>query len=117
MFDIGPGELLALAVIALLVIGPDKLPRYAAEAARFLRQLRQVVNNARTEVQREIGPEMDSLSLAELNPHNLVRKHLLDPSEDLDLGREDAPARPRTPPNGAGRDPSGAPPPYDADAT
>jgi sec-independent protein translocase protein TatB len=95
VFDIGTGEVLALAVVALLVLGPDKLPRYAAEAARFLRQLRSMANDARTEVTRELGPELDGLDLRELNPRSLIRKHLLDPVDDLD-DDEDEDDRPVT---------------------
>jgi sec-independent protein translocase protein TatB len=97
VFDIGTGEVLALAVIALLVLGPEKLPRYAAEAARFLRQLRNMANDARNEVTRELGPELEGLDLRELNPRSLVRKHLLDGLDDDD---DDRPAprerQPRT---------------------
>ena len=82
-FDIGPLELVALAVIAMLVLGPDKLPRYAADAARVLRQVRRMANDAKTEMSRELGPELQDISMADLNPRSLVRKHLLDPL-DLD---------------------------------
>ena len=78
-FDIGPLELVALAVIALLVLGPDKLPRYAADAARMLRQVRRMASDAKAEVSRELGPELQDISMADLNPRSLVRKHLLDP--------------------------------------
>jgi len=46
-FDIGPLEFVALAVIALLVLGPDKLPRYAADATRMLRQVRRMASDAK----------------------------------------------------------------------
>jgi sec-independent protein translocase protein TatB len=82
-FDIGALELVALAVIAMLVLGPDKLPRYAADAARVLRQVRRMANDAKTEMSRELGPELKDISMADLNPRSLVRKHLLDPV-DLD---------------------------------
>ena len=82
-FDIGPLELIALAVIAMLVLGPDKLPRYAADAARVLRQVRRMANDAKTEMSRELGPELQDISMADLNPRSLVRKHLLEPV-DLD---------------------------------
>ena len=82
-FDIGPLELVALAVIALLVLGPDKLPRYAADAARVLRQVRRMAGDAKAEVGRELGPELQDISMSDLNPRSLVRKHLLDPL-DLD---------------------------------
>jgi sec-independent protein translocase protein TatB len=82
-FDIGPLELIALAVIAMLVLGPDKLPRYAADAARVLRQVRRMANDAKSEMSRELGPELQDISMADLNPRRLVREHLLDPV-DLD---------------------------------
>ena len=84
-FDIGPLELVALAVIALLVLGPDKLPRYAADAARVLRQVRRMASDAKAEVSRELGPELQDISMADLNPRSLVRKHLLDPVDLDDL--------------------------------
>jgi sec-independent protein translocase protein TatB len=70
VFDIGTGEIIALAVLALLVLGPDKLPRYAAEAARFLRQMRTLASDAKNEVSRELGPELNGLGLRELNPRH-----------------------------------------------
>jgi sec-independent protein translocase protein TatB len=75
--------MIALAVLGLLVLGPDKLPGYAADAARFVRQLRNLANDAKSEVRRELGPELDGLDLRELNPRSLVRKHVLD-GLDLD---------------------------------
>jgi sec-independent protein translocase protein TatB len=95
-FDIGPLELIALAVIAMLVLGPDKLPRYAADAARLLRQVRRMANDAKSEMSRELGPELQDISMADLNPRSLVRKHLLDPLDLDDLDDLEAPDGPRT---------------------
>ena len=123
MLDVGLGEMLGLIVVALLVIGPDKLPRYAADAARFLRQIRRVINNAREEVSREIGPELQDLSLAELNPRSLLRKHVLDPDdEDLRVDLDEAPSRRQAPARRSepARQPEldgETPPPYDPDTT
>jgi sec-independent protein translocase protein TatB len=119
VFDIGAGEFIALAIVALIVLGPEKLPRYAAEAARVLRRVRQMANEARAEVRRELGPEFNDLSLRDLNPRSVVRKHLLDP---VDLDSLDGPAqqsRPAARP-AARREPqagAGTPPPYDPDTT
>ena len=115
-FDIGPLELIALAVIAMLVLGPDKLPRYAADAARVLRQVRRMANDAKAEMSRELGPELQDISMADLNPRTLVRKHLIEPLEldDLDgLGRPGS-TGPRNKPAANGEV---SPPPYDEDAT
>jgi len=118
VFDIGPGEFIGLAIVALIVLGPEKLPRYAADAARMLRQVRRMASEARAEVSRELGPEMKDLSLTDLNPRSLVRKHLLDPIDldDLDdVGSK--PAARRGPGERPGPAANGAPPPYDEDAT
>ena len=119
MFDIGTGEMLALAVLALLILGPEKLPQYAQEAARFLRQLRTMANEARTEVTRELGPELDGLDLSDLNPRALVRKHLLDPLDDDDDEDEDTGTRPtRSQQTSRHRSESSSPDaPYDPDTT
>ncbi len=125
--DIGLGEWIGLAVVALVVIGPDKLPRYAAEAGRMLRNLRTMANNAREEVTRELGPEFSNVDLADFTPRGLVRKHLLEPI-DLDdlsdfttLGDDDPPAKRRSPggPPAPREGGSGSPrpPSYDEDAT
>jgi sec-independent protein translocase protein TatB len=117
VFDIGTGELLALAVLALLVLGPEKLPEYAAEAARFIRQLRKMANEARTEVTRELGPELEGLDLRDLNPRALVRKHLLDPLDDDDDEDEDPPEPRRAQAPRHRSDSSSADAPYDPDTT
>jgi len=38
MLDIGAGELLGLALVALVLLGPSKLPAFAADAARFIKK-------------------------------------------------------------------------------
>ena len=126
MLDIGAGEFIGLAIIAMIVLGPEKLPRYAAEAARVLRKIRQVADDARADVRRELGPEFDNVSLRDLNPRSMVRKHLLDPI-DLDSlenpvgnsgngsgGKPAARRGPGEPPSGSS---AATPPPYDPDAT
>lgn len=122
MLDIGAGEFIALAIIALIVLGPEKLPRYAAEAARMLQRLREVATSARADVRRELGPEFKDISLGDLNPRSLVRKHLLDPIDldsldDLDGSRRapDKPASRRGPGEPPTRSPD--PAPYDPDTT
>jgi sec-independent protein translocase protein TatB len=111
------GEFLGLAVVALLVLGPDKLPKFASDAARFLHQVRKMANTARDDVRRELGPELQGISLEDLNPRTALRKHVLDPLDvdgDLDLDSDDGPARAR---KTAETQPNTAPPPYDPDTT
>ena len=129
--DIGLGEWIGLAIVALIVLGPEKLPRYAADAGRMLRQLRKMANEARAEVTKELGPDLQDLGLADLNPRTLVKKHLLDPIDLDELDDLDAPptrsakptsAKPTSAGGPAERPPTapaapGTPPPYDEDAT
>jgi sec-independent protein translocase protein TatB len=89
MFDIGFGEFLAIALIALLVFGPDRLPQMAADAARLIRELRRMASGARRELAESLGPEFGDLNVSDLNPSTFVRRHLLDGlDEDLDLSKD-----------------------------
>jgi len=107
MFNhVGWSELIVLAVVGLIVLGPDRLPKAAAEAAKMLRQLRGMARNATADLKAELGPEMADLDLRSLHPRRIVSSALWD---------EDNPPAPGTQ--------TYAPlapderPPYDADAT
>lgn len=77
-FDLSFTKLLILAVIALVVFGPDRLPSLAVQAGRMLRELRRMAEGARTELQDQLGPEFSQFDINDLNPKHFVRKHLLD---------------------------------------
>jgi len=77
-FDLNFTKLLFLAVIALVVFGPDRLPGLAAQAGRLLRELRRMAEGAKSELQDSLGPEFSQFDVADLNPRNFVRKHLMD---------------------------------------
>jgi sec-independent protein translocase protein TatB len=77
-FDLNFTKLLILAVVALVVFGPDRLPGLAAQAGRMLRELRRMADGARTELQDQLGPEFSQFDINDLNPKHFVRKHLLD---------------------------------------
>lgn len=82
MGGLGFGEILALVVIALLVFGPDKLPKAASQAGRALRQLRGMATSAQEDLRRGLGPEFQNFDVNDLNPRRFVRKHLLEGDED-----------------------------------
>ena len=54
MFDIGFWEIGLIAVIALLVVGPERLPKVAYEAGKWFGKLQRFVRNARMELEREL---------------------------------------------------------------
>ena len=84
MFDLSLPKLLVLAVIALVIFGPNELPTIAAQAGRALRDLRQIAESAKNDLREGLGPEFADLEIEDLNPRRFVRKHL---SGDLTAGQ------------------------------
>ncbi len=54
MFDIGFWELVMIATIALLVVGPDKLPAFAQQTGKWLGKFRRLINNLQRELKQEL---------------------------------------------------------------
>ena len=57
MFDIGFSELLLVGLIALLVLGPERLPVAARTAGLWIGRLKRSFNSIKSEVEREIGAD------------------------------------------------------------
>jgi sec-independent protein translocase protein TatB len=83
-FDIGPLELVALVILAILVFGPEKLPKVIQDVSGFIRKVRQFSDNARDDIRSELGPEFKDFDFQDLNPKTFARKHLLD-GDDMGL--------------------------------
>ncbi len=74
MFNIGPVELVVLAIVGLVVLGPDRLPGLARDAARMLRTLRELATGARQQLKDELGPEFADVDLRNLDPRTAVQR-------------------------------------------
>ncbi|MDQ2795588.1 MAG: Sec-independent protein translocase protein TatB [Actinomycetota bacterium] len=74
MFNVGPMELMVLAIVGLVVLGPDKLPGLARDAAQLLRTLRDLATGARQQLRDELGPEFADVDLRNLNPRTAVAR-------------------------------------------
>ncbi|RKN47084.1 sec-independent translocase [Streptomyces hoynatensis] len=83
-FDIGSLEFITLVVLAILVFGPEKLPKMIQDAARVLRKIREFSDSAKQDIRAELGPEFKDFEFEDLNPRTFARKHLLD-NDDLGL--------------------------------
>jgi sec-independent protein translocase protein TatB len=76
-------KLLIIAVIAVFLIGPDRLPGYAAQLARLVRTLRGFADGAKDRMREEMGPEFDEVDWKKLDPRQydprrIIREALLE---------------------------------------
>ncbi|MDH4293694.1 MAG: Sec-independent protein translocase protein TatB, partial [Betaproteobacteria bacterium] len=55
MFDIGFSELMVIAVVALIVIGPERLPRVARAAGHLFGRMQRYVNDVKSDISREMA--------------------------------------------------------------
>lgn len=91
MFGINGGEAIIILVVAILVIGPERLPKYAEQLAGLVKRARVLMADAKEKVSEELGPEITDVDWAQLDPRRydprrIVRDALLD----------DTPPTPRT---------------------
>ncbi len=129
--NVGWGEMLVLVIAGLVILGPERLPGAIRWTSGALRQARDYISGATSQLREDLGPEFEDLRepLSELNklrgmtPRAALTKHLLDGDDSIFTGKFDgaetntkkplsAPAPgPVTPP-----DPP-ASTPFDTDAT
>jgi sec-independent protein translocase protein TatB len=86
MFDIGIGEILIMAVVGLLIFGPDRLPHAAADAAKWLKQLRAMASGAKQDLADSAGVDLGGTvetlkSLQEFHPRRIAASMFDDSSE------------------------------------
>jgi sec-independent protein translocase protein TatB len=87
VFDLSLPKLLVLTVVALVIFGPNELPKIASQAGRALRDLRKIAEAAKNDLREELGPEFAGFDLEDLDPKRFVHKHLFDNAE-ADQGAE-----------------------------
>jgi sec-independent protein translocase protein TatB len=112
VFDLNISKLLILAVIALVIFGPNELPKMAAQAGRALRDLRRVAEGAKNDLREGLGPEFADFEIEDLNPKRFVQKHFLD-----DLNGDAPTSAPQPARANGSRLAPGERPPFDSDAT
>lgn len=86
-FDIGAGELIGLAVLGLILVGPERLPKLASEAAKLVRKIQQFSHSATAELRENLGPGFEDLKPSDLNPKTFIRKQLAEALEEDDRTR------------------------------
>ena len=80
MFEnLGGLEIVGLVLVALFIIGPERLPKVISDTMGFLRKVRTMARNATSDLSRELGT---TIELEDLHPKTFLRKHLLSEAEE-----------------------------------
>ena len=116
MASVNGWEFIALIVLAVVILGPERLPEYAAKLGRLVRQARAMAEGAKGQLREQMGPDFDDIDWRQYDPRQydprrIVREALLDPSPT------EADGSPSPYSAGAGGHDAARPTPYDDDAT
>ena len=114
--NIGWGEILIIAVVALFIFGPERLPHVAKDAADGLKKARRAVTGVREQVNDSLGDDLAhlrDLDLRQYHPKTFIRNQLF---ADDEVPTRAAAATAATYTTGRSRD-RATPPPFDSDAT
>jgi sec-independent protein translocase protein TatB len=76
MFDFGVGEVAGLVVLALILVGPERMPRVAGDLAKMIRKVRALTNTATAEIRENLGPGFEDLTPSDLNPKTFIKRHV-----------------------------------------
>ena len=81
MFGINPGEFALLALVAIVVIGPERLPSYSRELREWVLKGRTMWQQGKEQLQADVGDDIDwkSLDPRQYDPRRIVREALYEP--------------------------------------
>ncbi len=90
MFGLSGEKLLILGIIAVIVLGPERLPEYAKGLANIIKNIRKMAEGAKTQIKDELGPEYEDVDWRKLDPRQydprrIIREAL---TEDLNFSVE-----------------------------
>ena len=88
MFGINGGEFIILAILAVIILGPERLPEYAAKLAHGIRKARVMAEGAKTQLKDQLGPEYSDINWRQYDPRQydprrIVREALAEPLQDM----------------------------------
>jgi sec-independent protein translocase protein TatB len=81
-FDFGAGEVIGLALLAMILLGPDKLPQFAVDAAKMVKKVRDFASTATNELKDNLGPGFEDLQPSDLRPKTFIKKQLASALDD-----------------------------------
>ena len=77
MFDMSFSEIAVIGVVALVVLGPERLPYYASQLARLVKSLRSMANGAKERMREEMGPDFDDIDWKKLDPRQYDPRRII----------------------------------------
>jgi sec-independent protein translocase protein TatB len=89
-------KLLLIGIIALFLIGPDRLPAYSAQFGRLVRRLRDMASGAKDRMRDELGPDFDDMDWKKLDPRQYDPRRIIREAlqEDKSPAKTDPPVEP-----------------------
>jgi len=76
MFGIGAGEFIAIAMLAAVLVGPDRLPKLISDLASLIRRVRDLAQGATKDLRENLGPGYEDLTVSDLHPKKFISKHV-----------------------------------------
>jgi len=70
-------KLILIGIIALFLIGPDRLPAYSAQFGRLIRRLRDMASGAKDRMRDELGPDFDDVDWRKLDPRQYDPRRII----------------------------------------
>lgn len=101
--NVGWGEFFIVAVVALIVLGPERLPDAMRWVANGIRSVREFASSAQKQLEDDFGTDFEEFrkplqeinQLRSMSPRSLVTKHLLDGDDSLFTGNFDSQGSPQ----------------------
>jgi sec-independent protein translocase protein TatB len=130
--NVGWGEMLVLAIAGLVILGPERLPGAIRWTTTTIRQAREYLSGATSQLREDLGPEFEDLrqplselqKLRGMSPRAALTKHLLDGDDSFLTGNFEKPVSPGGPAETQAPTPPVVKPveppastPFDSDAT
>ena len=87
LFGINGSEFIVLAVLAVVILGPEKLPEYAKKLANLVKEVRRMANGAKEQLREEVGDEVADIDWRKLDPRQydprrIIKEALVDEFDD-----------------------------------
>lgn len=83
MFGLTLEKLLLIGVLAVFLLGPERLPYYASQLARLVKSMKKMADGAKDRMREEMGPDFDEVDWKKLDPRQydprrIIREALVD---------------------------------------